>query len=81
MKNILLIIAFVGFMTSSYASSNLITSPENIAFCEGKCDKKDCNHKSKECKKNKTSCKKGGEKKSCCKKGKKECAKKETNEK
>lgn len=81
MKNLLLVLAFVGFMTSSYASTNLITTTENIVFCEDKCDKKDCKHKSKCCKKNKTSCKKSEGKKSCCKKGKKECSKKESKEK
>jgi len=75
MKNILLAIAFVGFMTSSYATTTIVSSSENSISCEGnKCNKKDCKHKSKECKKKDT-------KKSCCQKEKKECVKKEGTDK
>ena len=78
MKNVLIVLVFVGFTISSYAFIDLTNSPENIILCEGKCEKKDCKKKSKCCKKGKASCKKNEEKKSCCKKGeKKKCPKKE----
>jgi hypothetical protein len=69
MKNLILIIAFLGFMiTPSFATTNFTSS--SIEFCEDgkKCDKKDCKHNKKECKK--------GDKKACCSKDAKATAKK-----
>lgn len=71
MKNLLLIIAFLGFMiTPTFAVTN--TTVTNVEFCEEgkKCDKKDCKHNKKECKKGDKKCcskdSKASAKKSCC---------------
>ena len=62
MKNLLLIVAFLGFMISPSFAATTVTS-SNIEFCEDdkKCDKKNCKKgDKKECKK--------GDKKACCSK-------------
>ncbi|MDF1673402.1 MAG: hypothetical protein P1U41_07835 [Vicingaceae bacterium] len=71
MKNLILLVAFLGFMISpSFAAST--TTSSNIEFCEDgkKCDKKDCKHNKKECKKGDKKCcskdSKASAKKSCC---------------
>ena len=70
MKNLILIIAFLGFMISpSFATTNFTST--NIEFCEDgkKCDKKGCKKgDKKECKK--------GDKKACCTKKKEVTTKK-----
>ena len=82
MKNLILIVAFLGFMISpSFAVTTVNSS--NIEFCEDgkKCDKKDCKHKKKECKKGDKKCcskdAKATAKKSCCagKNSAKKCSK------
>ena len=67
MKNLILLVAFLGFMVSPSFASTTVTS-SNIEFCEDgkKCDKKDCKHNKKECKK--------GDKKCCSKDAKKATA-------
>lgn len=86
MKNLLLIVAFLGFMVSPSFAATTVTS-SNIEFCEDgkKCDKKDCKHKKEECTKDckKACCTKDAKasaKKSCCahKKGGKTCSKAKT---
>lgn len=81
MKNLLLIVAFLGFMISPSFAVTTVTS-SNIEFCEDgkKCDKKDCKHNKKECKKGDKKCcskdAKASAKKSCCSKSSgKSCSK------
>jgi len=71
MKNLLLAIAFIGFIaTSSFATATALTKSVDTVQCD---DNKDCDKKS--CKKgDKKSCKKGA-KKSCKKGNKKTCKK------
>ena len=85
MKNLLLAFAFIGFMVTSYASTSIVESSNDIVLCDhgDKCDKKGCKHDSKKCSKDKKACcKKEKTKKACCKKdAKKSCTKKEKTEK
>ena len=88
MKNLLLAFALIGFIaTSSFATTTLVNSNSEIEFCadDKKCDKKDCKHKKKKCKKgDKKACcaKKEAAKKSCCSKDKaKSCSKGKASEK
>jgi len=77
MKNLLLAIAFIGLIaTSTFAASTTISKSIDTVQCDDDkdCDKKNCKHDKKSCKKgDKKACKKGA-KKACC--SKKEEAKK-----
>lgn len=86
MKNLVLIVAFLGFMVAPSFAATTLTNSFEVEFCEDgkKCDKKDCKHKKHECKKDgkKACCSKDAKastKKSCCAgaKGKK-CSKSTT---
>ena len=69
MKKLLLAIAFIGFVaTSSFAVSTALSANVDTVQCDDDkdCDKKDCKHDKKTCKKgDKKACKKG-DKKACC---------------
>ena len=75
MKNFILAIAFIGFMVAPTFATTSNVELAGMEFCEDgkKCDKKNCKHKKKECKK--------GDKKACCKKdaeAKKACCSKDS---
>jgi len=74
MKNLIVAIAFIGFMAAPSFALTTDESATVIEFCEDgkKCDKKNCKHKKKSCKK--------GDKKACCSKdakAKKACCSKD----
>ncbi len=73
MKKLLLAFAFIGFLaTSSFATATAISTSFDTVQCDDDkdCDKKDCKHDKKTCKKgDKATCKKG-DKKACCSKDK-----------
>lgn len=79
MKKLLLAIAFIGFVaTSSFAVSTALSANVDTVQCDDDkdCDKKDCKHDKKTCKKgDKKACKKG-DKKACCSKDKAKSCKK-----
>lgn len=83
MKNLIVAIAFIGFMVSPTFAATAESNITGTEFCEDgkKCDKKDCKHKKKDCKKGdkKACCSKDAKaKKACCSKdSKKSCHKKE----
>ena len=70
MKNLIVAIAFVGFMVTPALASTMDANLVGVEFCEDgkKCDKKNCKGKKKSCKKGdkKACCKKDADKKVCC---------------
>jgi hypothetical protein len=89
MKKLLLAFAFIGFLvTSSFATTSIITSSFDVELCDDdkNCSKKDCkdNKEASTAKKgNKKACSKGtSAQKSCCSKDKsKSCSKGKTKAK
>tara|TARA_B100000809_G_scaffold258995_2_gene303164 strand:+ start:407 stop:709 length:303 start_codon:yes stop_codon:yes gene_type:complete len=73
MKKLLLAIAFISFIaTSTFAVSTALSTSVDTVQChdDKDCDKKDCKHDKKTCKKgDKKACKKG-DKRACCSKDK-----------